>query len=59
MSPSPGQKVSNILLGKSGEQLLIAPERMGATGPKQKQGSAVSILGSFLLGLLLPTSIWG
>ena len=24
----PGQKVSNILLGKSEEQLLIAPERM-------------------------------
>ena len=24
----PGQKVSNMLLGKSGGQLLIAPERM-------------------------------
>ena len=24
----PGQKVSNMLLGKSKEQLLIAPERM-------------------------------
>ena len=27
-STPPGQKVSNMLLGKSGGQLLIAPERM-------------------------------
>ena len=31
MSP-PGQKGSNILLGKSREQLLIAPERMKRLG---------------------------
>ena len=28
----PGQKVSNVLLGKSGKQLLIAPERMKRLG---------------------------
>ena len=33
----PGQKMSNMLLGKSREQLLISPERMKeAAGPKQK-----------------------
>ena len=31
MSP-PGRKVSNMLLGKSGGQLLIAPERMKQLG---------------------------
>ena len=35
--PPPGWKVSNMLLGKSREQLLISPERMKeAAGPKQK-----------------------
>ena len=29
---TPGQKVSNMLLGKSREQLLIAPERMKRLG---------------------------
>ena len=33
MSP-PGQKVSNTLLGKSGGQLLTAPERMKRLGQK-------------------------
>ena len=28
MAPTPGQKMSNMLLGKSGGQLLVAPERM-------------------------------
>ena len=28
MAPAPGQKMSNMLLGKSGGQLLVAPERM-------------------------------
>ena len=31
MSP-PGQKVSNMLLGKSGGELLIAPEKMKGLG---------------------------
>ena len=31
-SEPPGQKVSNMLLGKSGGQLLIAPERMKQPG---------------------------
>ena len=35
MSPT-GQKVSNMLLGKSGEQLLIAPERMKYLGQSGK-----------------------
>ena len=30
----PGQKVSNMLLGKSGGQLLIAPERMRQLGQR-------------------------
>ena len=30
--PPPGQKVSNMLLGKSRGQLLIAPERMRVLG---------------------------
>ena len=30
--PPPGQKVSNMLLEKSGRQLLIAPERQLYTG---------------------------
>ena len=37
------QKVSNMLLGKSGGQLLIAPERMKLVGPKQKQHSVVDM----------------
>ena len=31
MSP-PGLKVSNMLMGKNGEELLIAPERMKRLG---------------------------
>ena len=31
-SEPPGQKVSNMLLGKSGGQLLTAPERMKQLG---------------------------
>ena len=31
-----GQKVSNMLLGKSGGQLLIAPERMKKLGQSGK-----------------------
>ena len=33
---SPVWKVSNMLLGKSGGQLLIAPEKNVVAGPKQK-----------------------
>ena len=38
MSP-PGQKVSNMLLGKSGEQLLIAPERMKQLGQSRNNAN--------------------
>ena len=44
MSP-PGQKVSNMLLGKSRRQLLIAPGKNEAAGPKQKWRSAVGLSG--------------
>ena len=40
---SPGWKVSKMLLGKSGGQLLIAPERMKPSGPKWKQHSVVDV----------------
>ena len=33
-SEPPGQKVSNMLLGKSGGQLLTAPERMKQLGQR-------------------------
>ena len=36
MSPT-GQKVSNMLLGKSREQLLIAPERMKRLGQSENE----------------------
>ena len=38
-------KVSNMLLGKSGGQLLIAPERMKRLGLKQKCLSVVDVSG--------------
>ena len=38
MSPT-GQKVSNMLLGKSGEQLLIAPERMKQLGQNRNNAN--------------------
>ena len=38
MSPT-GQKVSNMLLGKSGEQLLIAPERMKQLGQSRNNAN--------------------
>ena len=41
----PGQKVSNMLLGKSGGQLLIAPERTKRLGLKQKCLSFVDVSG--------------
>ena len=43
MSPT-GQKVSNILLGKSREQLLITPERMKWLG-QSKRCSVVDVSG--------------
>ena len=39
------QKVFNMLLGKSREQLLIAPERMKQFGQSKKQCSAVDMSG--------------
>ena len=44
MSPS-GQKESNMLLGKSREQLLIAARKNEAVGPKQKLRSVVDVSG--------------
>ena len=41
----PGQEVSNMVLGKSREQLLIAPERMKQFGQSKKQCSAVDMSG--------------
>ena len=38
MAPTPGQKMSSMLLGKSGGQLLVAPERM--KGLHQSRNSA-------------------
>ena len=40
----PGQKVSNVLLGKNGGKLLIALEGM-KTESKQKQGPIVDVSG--------------
>jgi len=36
---SPGQKVSNMLLGKSGGHQLVAPEKNEAGGPEQKKNA--------------------
>ena len=44
MSPL-DQKVSSMLLGKSGGQLLIAPERTKRLGLKQKCLSVVDVSG--------------
>ena len=44
MSP-PGLKVSNMLLGKSRGELLIAPEKNEMAGPKQKQCTIVNVSG--------------
>ena len=40
-----GQRVSNMLLEKSREQLLITPRKNEVAGPMQKQCSAVDISG--------------
>ena len=43
--PPPDRQVSNMLLGKSGGQLLIAPERTKRLGLKQKCLSFVDVSG--------------